>query len=215
LVVVLVILLATGDPLMAQQRPGVIRGWLPAWQQAAPQQTAPQPQAGRIGLKIIVLEGEGVYVSPTKYNLPPVVEIRDINDRPIEGAEVTFSLPPTGPGGIFPGLQLTKTVRSNVQGQASAAGFIPNNQPGPYTIHVTATAGSLTGTAEIHQTNLVGAPEPTKQSWLGRWKFWLIAGGAAAAATGIILVTRSNGGTASNYTNIKISSGTVLIGVCG
>ena len=127
-------------------------------------------------------------------------------------AEVTFSLPTTGPGGIFPGLQLTKTVRTNVQGQAAASGFTPNNQAGQYTIHVTAKAGNLTGTAEIRQNNLVGAPEPTRQSWIGRWKYWLIAGGAAAAAAGIILATQGDGGGTSTDTTITITPGTVVIG---
>jgi hypothetical protein len=210
---VFVFWMVMGEAGMAQQRLGVARGWLPAWQQAAPQAGQTESStANRVGLKIIVLEGQDDFVSPTKYNLPPVVEVRDANDRPIEGAEVTFSLPTTGPGGIFPGLQLTKTVRTNVQGQAAASGFTPNNQAGQYTIHVTAKAGNLTGTAEIRQNNLVGAPEPTRQSWIGRWKYWLIAGGAAAAAAGIILATQGDGGGTSTDTTITITPGTVVIG---
>src|ERR1051326_7129387 len=75
-------------------------------------------------LRIIVLQGEGsVNNIQTHSGTPPVVEVRDRNDQPLDGATVEFELPRMGAGGSFPANQLTFTGRTNRQGQVGIATF--------------------------------------------------------------------------------------------
>ena len=193
----------------------------PIW--AAAQQPAlapaPVPQAPAMlpgSLKILVLEGQGA-VNNVERGLatPPVVEVRDRDDRPVEAATVIFRLPPSGPGGSFPGPLLSNTVVTNVQGQATAAGFAPNKMTGGFKIHVTATAGVRMGELDIAQTNSESrfsmAPEPPRRKV--SWKKWAIIGGiGVGAAIGIILATRGSSSAASSNPTITITPGPVVIG---
>jgi hypothetical protein len=164
-------------------------------------------------LRIFVLEGHNA-INSVEMGLatPPVVEVRDRDDRPVEAATVVFRLPANGPGGFFPDQQLSKTVLTNVQGQAMASGLIPNQSTGRFKIHVTATAGNRTVETDITQTNTGKQFAPSgietvhkKMTW---WK-WTIIGGAAAGLTiGIILATRGG----SSPPTITITPGPVTIG---
>jgi hypothetical protein len=172
-------------------------------------------------LRILVLEGERG-LNDTERSLPAltVIEVRDENDRPVEGAEVTFRLPPSGPGGSFAGQKFSRSVRSNAQGQAALTGFTPNRELGDFGIQVTATYGTLMGRATIHQTNQAGVNSVTGtrvnkgffNKW-GKWK-WIIAGGlTVGAVVGIILATRGGSGSASSTpTTVIISPGPIVIG---
>src|SRR5581483_12164705 len=74
--------------------------------------TAPPPTVA--GLKILVLEGQNAVNSTSAHQaIQPVVEVRDQDDRPVEGASVVFRLPPSGPGGTFPNNAATQTVRTD------------------------------------------------------------------------------------------------------
>jgi hypothetical protein len=172
-------------------------------------------------LRILVLEGERG-LNDIERSLPAltVVEVRDENDRPIEGAEVTFRLPPSGPGGSFAGQKFSRSVRSNAQGQAAPTGFTPNHELGEFGIQVTATYGTLLGRATIHQTNEAGVNTITGTRMnkgfnkSGKWK-WIIAGGlAVGAVVGILLATRGGSGTSasSTPTTVIISPGPIVIG---
>lgn len=165
------------------------------------------------GLKVIVLEGEGAVVSADRLTRPPVVEIRDLNDRPVEGAEVTFHLPSSGPGGAFPDGELVRTFRTNPQGQAAAVGFTPNQIPGRYTIRVTAKSGRLVGAAEIRQTNATGTGEPAVRAGR-RWSWWKIAiiAGAGATAAGIVAARTGGSGPGGGSRTITITPGPITIG---
>src|SRR5690242_15505852 len=89
----------------------------------APQTPAPLPVES---LAIYVLEGQNeMHDVRNRVTATPVVEVRDDNGQPIEGAEVTFELPPMGPSGTFAGQALTYTAKTNTQGQV-AASFQPN-----------------------------------------------------------------------------------------
>ena len=197
---VLIVSLAVPVELCAQQPPISV----PA--------ATPPPAATVIeSLKILVLEGEGA-INAVDRNLhkPAVVEIRDQNDRPVEGAEVVFRLPPTGPGGYFPGQKASRTVKSNLQGQAVATGFAPNKETGRFKIHVTATYGNQIGETDISQTNAlqvnaVNLEKPPKK--FGWWKIAALGGGGVLAAVLIIVATRGN----SDQT-ITIVPGPVTIG---
>jgi hypothetical protein len=173
-------------------------------------------------LRVLVLEGEHG-LNETERGLPAltVVEVRDENDRPIENADVTFRLPPSGPGGTFPGQKFSRTARTNAQGQAAATGFTPNHELGDFAITVTATYGTLMGRATIHQTNeaRVNTVTGTRvnggflSKW-GKWKWIVAAGLTAGAVVGVILATRGGSSTTSSTpTTVIISPGPIVIGV--
>ena len=143
---------------------------------------------------------------PDRRAVNPVIEVRDENDFPVEGADVRFSISPTGPGGVFDNGQTVKVVKSNVQGQATAV-LIPNDQSGRFDIGVTATAGTRTARAVITQTNsMVPIVAKAKKPLYKNWKFLTIV--AAGAATGIILGTRGGGSS----TPTVVTVGTPVFG---
>jgi hypothetical protein len=178
---------------------------------------APAPIADT--LKVLVLEGDGAVNNTEKHKgTPPIVEVRDENDRPVEGASVVFRLPAAGPGGHFAKQELSITVRTNIQGQAVASGFLPNSEIGRFKFHVTATAGNKTGESEITQTNsasefAMDAPPPPKK--VGKWK-WVAIGAAVAAAAGIGLAASGGASTPTSgpaaAPTITITSGPVTVG---
>lgn len=183
----------------------------------AQQKDTPQaPIPASRGLRLLVLEGAGsVNILERGIFTPPVVEVRDSNDRPIEAAEVIFRLPESGPGGAFPGGQKVRKARTNAHGQAAALDFLPNHEAGRFSIAVTATYSDLTGSTTIQQTNslhVTSADGKPQRGWWGKWKWWIIAGSAAGIATGVILAT--SGGSTSTPTNptITITPGPVTIG---
>src|SRR5689334_25149534 len=90
-------------PAMAQAPAPVsvpVDGQRPTAQPVQPQGhlIAPMVQS----LKVIVLQGQHS-VNDTNHHIgvQPVIEVRDDNDLPVEGASVVFRLPPSGPGGMF------------------------------------------------------------------------------------------------------------------
>lgn len=141
----------------------------------------------------------------------PVVEIRDGNDLPIEGASVTFRLPETGAGGTFPGGKYLKTVVTDAQGQAIADGFSPNELEGAFRIVVTATFQGVSSKAELAQRNtrLSIFDEENARRRSFRKKLFLYGGIAGAAAAGLIIW--KTGGSSSG-TTVSASPGTVTIG---
>ncbi len=146
-------------------------------------------------LKILVLEGNNAVNSvSTGRSVTPVVEVRDANDFPVEGATVVFSLPETGPGGTFAGNQRTLSTRTTAQGQAGAP-FLLNGLVGKFAIRVEATYQGRKGEATIPQTNSNGAyvgPAIPPTPWYKRKLTWILIAGAAG---GGIAAWRLNSGS--------------------
>jgi hypothetical protein len=167
-------------------------------------------------LKVFVLAGEGEMNDLERgVTAPLVVEIRDQNDLPLEGADVIFRFPATGPSGSFLEGKLTQTAITNAQGQAAATGWRPNNQPGPFRVNVTASDGNRMGQAVISMFNVTRitddmAKDRKKKAWWAsrKWQI-LIALGAGAAVAGV-LFAGGNGGPAQPA--ITITPGAVTIG---
>lgn len=204
------LLLASPGSVLAQQPP------TPA---AAPagQEVAPLPIVQN--LKVVALAGNGEMNDlERKVMAPLVVEVLDLQDRPIEGAEVVFRFPVRGPGAVFADQKSVKTMRSNGQGQAAATGWMANNEIGSFQVHVTATYGNRQGETTINMSNVQRAPDnvlsrrqQTKSLWSSKWfKIGLVAGGAGLAA-GIVLATRGGGGGAST-TTITVTPGSPSVG---
>ena len=159
---------------------------------AATQAPSPLPLPVE-SLRILVLEGQGeVHDIHNRITATPVVEVRDENGRPVEGAGVTFELPAVGPGGLFAQQQTTFATRTNLQGQAAAT-FQPNLLTGRFNIKVTATLGNRTGHETIRQSNSTRPEKAQGQQNGGIFKFawWKVAVVAGVGATvGVILATR-------------------------
>jgi len=162
--------------------------WLLLLQSLTHASQAPQVTA----LKIVVLEGEGA-VNNIKQRTArePIVQVEDENHKPVAGALVLFTLPDSGPSGVFPGGSKTLMVYTDAQGRAVGKGLQPNKNAGQYQIAVNATYKGLTTSTTISQSNvLVGAAAAAGIS--GKLMAILaIAGGAAVA--GAIAATRGNG----------------------
>ncbi len=192
LISILALLVSANPPAMAQ-------GSAPSPRSATPRK-----------LGIFTLEGEGAVNSiPAQVVTVPVVEIRDENDKPLEGATVIFSLPLKGAGGSFPGGELTLTKRTDPRGQAAAAGFTLNSTAGPFLIRVTAQFNNLTATAFIRQSNSDKLPNLGAAKSGSKWK-WVVLGIAAGAGAGagVYFGRKSTSGPSP----ISISPGTVVFG---
>jgi len=196
-------------PSVAQQTPPP----LPAENQPA----APLPSVQN--LKVVVLAGNGEMNDlERRVMVPLVVDVLDLQDRPIEGAEVVFRFPLKGPSATFADQKTARTFRTNSQGEAAATGWTANNEVGTFQVHVTATYGNQVGETTVSMTNVQRVRDADltrtakhKGLWSSKWfKIGLIAGGAGLAA-GIVLATRGGGSTASTHT-VTVSPGSPSVG---
>ena len=160
-------------------------------------------------LKIIPLVGQD-QVNNLRVPVPVdlVVEIRDQNDRPLEGAMVHFQLPLMGASGSFEGGVRDKQVTSNLQGQATVT-YTPNTEHGRFTIQVRATLGGQAGMANIPQQNLA-ENEPGQKSWFSRHKTLMILI-AVGAAGGVIAGVLASGGSSSTTSGSTGTTTTITI----
>ena len=173
-----------------------------------------EAQAGRGGLRIYILQGEqAVNNVRTGAATAPVVEVRDANDFPVAGAEVTFRTPETGASAVFEGGRHEYTNRTDAKGQVSAPRMTPNGVEGVFSIQVTAKLEDRTGVAVIRQRNsrdeyaAGGAPGIAKKSFWGRNKWWLMGVMAGTGAgLGYFFATRDTSSGA------VLRPGTVVIG---
>jgi len=175
----------------------------------APAPAAPIPTVK--SLKVLVLEGQHAINNTSGHiGIQPVVEVRDQNDRPVEGATVVFRLPPSGPGGSFPGNSPTSSAGTNARGQAAASGFVPNDALGKFDIHVTATYQNQTGETTISQTNspnTLAMLPPVRQSLWHRHKYLLLGAGAGIVVGVVVAVIL----TGSSTKTVTITPGAVTI----
>ncbi len=139
------------------------------------------------GIEINVVEGEGAINNVRAHTAhDPVVEIRDRAGALIAGATVTFQLPATGTGGIFPVTGSSLVMQTDEHGQAAARGLRPNSLSGPFEIRVTASHQGQTASAVINQTNAIPAEAKSTK------KYWIIAVVAGAGAAGAFAATHSS-----------------------
>ncbi len=132
------------------------------------------------GIEVNVLEGEGAINNVRTHTAhDPVVEIRDRAGALVPGATVTFQLPGTGTGGIFPVTGTSLVMQTDEHGQAAARGLRPNSLSGPFEIRVTASYQGQTANAIINQTNAIPAEGKSNKKY---WIIGLVAGAGAAGA---------------------------------
>lgn len=166
-------------------------------------QTPPPPATNapfsRQQLSVVALEGDKVINSiPTLQATAPVVEVRDANDFPVEGADVVFTLPSSGSAGTFARGGLTYATRTDSSGQATAPPVVPKSA-GKFEITVTATMGNRTGETKITQTNSTSthiaaeaAPTAGGKPFYKRKLFWIATGAAVGGIVAAVLLTGSS-----------------------
>ncbi len=164
------------------------------------QAPAAQQPATISSLKVVALAGnQEMNDLEHKVMAPLVVQVLDQNDQPIEGADVVFRFPLSGPSATFPDQKNVQTSRTNADGQAAAVGWMANNQVGTFKVQVTATRGNEQGSATVTMTNVTRITEANKVQrkkwWSTRWGRIAIVAGAAGVAVAVILATR--GGSSS------------------
>jgi hypothetical protein len=158
------------------------------------QEKAASPNSPK--LTVLVLQGQrAVNFIPDRHGTMPVVEVRDHNALPVEGAEVVFTLPASGPSGVFAGGSRVARIRTNADGQAAVA-FTLNEEAGAFQIQVTVASGQSAGEAVISQTNSMRsvrqAGTRAKKAWYRSWVFWTVVAGAAGAGTAVALTRGGN-----------------------
>jgi hypothetical protein len=148
----------------------------------------------------MVLEGDKVTNSiPMQQSTAAIIEVRDANDFPVEGADVVFTLPANGNAGAFARGGLTFTTRTDTNGQAAAPPIIPKSA-GKFEINVTATLGNRKGETQVTQTNSASARVAETQAaatsgtpFYKRKLFWIATGVAVAGiVVGVVLTSGSS-----------------------
>ena len=198
----------------------VMRLWLPqliAFLMAMPMVMAQEPALGPVkttrSLRVVVLAGEGeINDMALRLMAPLVIQVLDRNSRPVEGADVIFQFPMTGPSASFGNGQLSQTFRTNADGQAAATGWEANVQAGRFQVRVSAVRGTETGEAVVSMINATNVAavkkDEQKKWWSSRWfKVAVIAGAAGAVTAGVLL--SQDGGTPHT---VSVSLGTPSIG---
>jgi len=157
-------------------------------------------------LKIEVAKGdEGTNNIKKATAVEPVVIVSDEKGNPISGVMVMFTLPDSGPGGLFANDAKNLIVYTDVEGRAVARGLRPNHVPGKFDVRVDASFHGLTAQAVVHQTNVMPAATGISPKLIA---ILAIAGGAAAA--GAIAAASGSKGTSTSATPPPASSTTTL-----
>lgn len=165
-------------------------------------------------LKVVPLAGnEEMNDLQNKVMAPLVVQVLDQNDLPVEGADVVFRFPLEGASATFPDQKSAETFRTNVDGQASAVGWVANGKVGTFHVQVTASRGGEQGSAVITMTNVTRITEAQKKIgkkhwWSTTWGKIAIGAGVAAVVAVTILATRG-----SSPRVITVTPGSPSIGV--
>lgn len=191
-----------------------------AQQPAVPAQAPPVgPAVVMQSLKVVALAGNGESNDLERHVMAPlVVDVLDLQDRPIEGAEVVFRFPIRGPSAVFADQKPSKTMRTNAQGEAAATGWTANNETGSFQVHVTASFGNQIGETTITMSNATRVRDEElnrtakrKSLWSSKWvRIGLIAV-AAGVVVGVVLATRG-GSSAAKSSTITINAGSPSVG---
>jgi hypothetical protein len=202
----LCVALACEPSLFAQQ---------PAAAPAAPAQVKPvAPLPTTESLKLLILAGEREANDLQRRIMAPlVIQVLDQSSMPVEGAEVIFRFPSSGPGAFFGGQKTTQTFRTNADGQVRATNWTANNQVGTFQVRVTASQGNQIGQTIVSMSNVTHVTADTGKEhhfWTTK-KILIIAGVAAAGVVTGVLLSRDSGGGGGTST-VTISPGSPTLG---
>ena len=181
-------------------------------------------------LEIRVVEGEGSsYFTGSRATRGVTVMVTDETGRAVEGATVSFSLPPEGPSGVFLSGSRTEIAITRGDGRAAAWGMQWNQSPGPFDIRVTAVKASARAGTTVAQYLSVAAAgraspaaagagvprEPPRGMRIGgghKW-IWLTLAMAGAAAAGVGFAGGKSAGAAAPASSpLQIGTPTLTLG---
>src|SRR5437867_2679324 len=107
-------------------------------------------------LKIVVAKGqEGTNNIKKLTAVEPLVVVSDEKNLPVSGVMIMFTLPESGPSGVFANGSKSVIVYSDAEGRAIGRGLRPNHIPGKFQITVDASFHGLAARAVINQTNVM------------------------------------------------------------
>lgn len=105
-------------------------------------------------LRVRIVDGDGGFNDiRNQIGHTITVEIRDQNNAPVAGAEVTLTAPEFGPSGTFENGTRTEVLTTDPAGRVHSRGIKPNDIEGRLIISVVARLQGLEGTAKIGQGN--------------------------------------------------------------
>ena len=137
-------------------------------------------------LKITILDGEGALNNIRERTArEPIVQVEDENHKPVAGALILFTIHGQGSAGAtFANSMTTYQTTTDAAGRAVAHGLLPNGQAGGISITVTATAGTVTASAVIHQMNV--DPDAATSSQVAKQPHHFAVTAANVAFVGVV-----------------------------
>lgn len=175
------------------------------------QQAVPATAPDTSPLKIVVIAGaNATNILRTGRAVPPVVEVRGADNRPVPAAVVTFDAPESEPSVLFSNGTRSQSLVTGVNGRAVPDEMRPVGV-GPFTLLVNAALDHHFASSKINEINVPNEkaarqaasfrPGPKKTGLSTRSKYAIIAGAAAAAALGIAIgLTRGSSSTTTTIT---------------
>jgi hypothetical protein len=111
----------------------------------------------------------------------------------VKGAQVTFHLPDSGPGGTFGKERRTLAVETNKAGRAEGKGFRPNRELGGFTARVTAEHNGMTAETQFRQINAMSeSAEASKKSGRSMLAVYVLLVGVSAVVAAIAAARQVN-----------------------
>jgi hypothetical protein len=192
----------------------------------APSSSQPGAEPETVILQIRVVRGEGIaHTTSTRASSPLTVEVTDETGRPVAGAAVSFRLPSSGPGGLFPNGLSSDVVVTGADGRATVSGMRWNRIPGPFHIRVTAGKGSARAGILVPQHLHEKQASPTKSpdpypEFSGPRRKWItvtaiVAGAAAGSVVAGLALSRKSSPAASGGAANGLSVGSPVITIAG
>lgn len=178
-------------------------------------------QAPSASLTVNVIKGrDAANILKPPSVVPPTVDVRDANNRPIIGAVVTFTSPTDEPTVKFPNGNRSYSVVTDLAGRATVEDMVPMGL-GTFHIEVAATLADSNGSARISETNYptlkaaTGVASisdanrvkvPTEHGLSTGAKVGIIAAVGVAIGVGVFFAERGH------KTSSSVSAGTPTVG---
>jgi hypothetical protein len=174
-------------------------------------------------LTVRVVEGESaVYTAGSRATRGVTVLVTDAEGKPVEGATVSFTLPASGPGGVFATGSRMEIAMTRADGRAEAWGMQWNRTPGAFAIRITAAKGQARA-AIVNLQTLAPADRAAASGQVNRgagnhkllWIAVAAAGAVVAGVAGAGLAKASAAGAAgstSASSATQIGAPTIVLG---
>jgi hypothetical protein len=180
-------------------------------------------------LQLQVIEGEGaVQTAGARSSRPITIQVTDETGKPVEGAAVSFRLPEDQVTGLFSNSLRSDIIVTGADGRASQMNIQWGAAPGPVRIRVTAAKDQARAGIVVEQyvsesvaitETRTGAASEAKIGSSGKWKWILIAAGAAGGglAAGMARPKGSTGSSTGSIgavtaTPVQVGPPTITIG---